>query len=219
MNEVVEAAKAPGVFSLDKFLVNVAYPKETIKVHTDAYGVNELLKLRAERDQLEAKVAAAMKAKKDQKRTSRTVGGDDPMDTSDIEAELETLQVKIDEWIEKIDGSELTFELQGMPPKIVDTITKKHFVDPKADYTNTTEEEERDYELIGKSIICVTNAEGDEDRTPFDTDRVKELRGKLLTEEYHKIVAGVAHVNLNGALFDQATDASFLGRRTDVAGK
>lgn len=217
MNDAVEAAKAPGVFSLDKFLIDLAYPEETVVVHTDAFAVNELLKLREERDALEAKLAAALKSNSG-KRTTRTVGGEDEGAQADITAELEALQAKIDEWIERVDSSALTFELRGMPPRIVEAITSKHFTDPKADYTGTPEEQARDYELIAKSVVAVTNADGAEDRTAFDPDRVKELRGALLSEEYYKIVAGVAHVNLNGALFDQATDASFLSRRSDVAG-
>lgn len=216
----VEAFKAPGTFSLDKFLVDAAYPTETVTVFTDAYSVNEYLKLQVERDRVNDKIKDAEESNRIAAREhQRTVGGDtgpELVDTSDLVILVNELEAKMAEWDDKVAKSGLVFEVRGMPPAIVELISSKYFTDRKKDYANTPEEDARDFELVAKSIIKVTGPDGSESTT-FYVDDVKLLKGKLVDGQYMKLIAAVAHVNLNGALFDQATDASFLSRRTNLA--
>ena len=216
----IEAFTKPGVFSLDNFLVDTAYPVEEVTVFTDAYSVNEYLKLADEKAKVEQKIKDANLLNSEAQRNhARTVGGDtgpDLLDTHDLEILVQELDIKMAEWDEKVSKSGIVFEVRGMPPGIVDTISAKYFTDRKKDYSNTVEEDERDFELIAKSIIKVTGPDGSA-TTEFDVDDVKILKAKLVDGQYMKLVGVVAHVNLNGALFDQATDASFLSRRSNLA--
>jgi hypothetical protein len=206
LNEVVENAQSHEVFSLDKLLSETAYPVEKVTVFTDAYSVNELIKLRAEREALE------LTSKR--KRTERTVSGE----TGGATAEVEKLTERIAEFDDKIGDSGLTFTIQGMSPATVDEINDKYFVDKTKNYDNSPEERERDMELIARSILSVENANGVVDPDPITPEKVAILRGRLIGNEYGKLVRAVAQVNLNGALFDQATDATFHSRRSNVAG-
>ena len=218
MSDTVEAAKAPGVFSLDQFLAGVAYPVEEVTVFTDAFSVNELLKLRGQRAEAEGKLAKAEQAKRSAKKEQRTISGDaEPTPVVDPET-LEALQDDIDKLDAQVAKSALHFKLRGMPPHIVEAVTKKHFTDPKKEYENTPEESARDYELVAKTIIGVTDVDGNTATEEITPEYVEKLKGALLSDEYGKIIRQVAHVNLNGALFDEATDASFLSGRSDVAG-
>lgn len=218
MSNPIDDAKAPGVFSLDKFLADVAYPEEEVTLFTDAYSVNELIKLRAKRDELISHAENLNNAPDD---GPRTIAGNDEGPVSKLKKELfETqaeLEKKIDELDDKVASSAITFHLRGMPQRIVEEITKKHFLDPSKDYSGTPEEEARDLELIAHSIVKVVDANGNEDTTPMTVERVIAVRGAVLPDEYLRLIKYVAHVNLNGALFEAATDASFLSRRADLA--
>jgi hypothetical protein len=220
LTETIDTAKAPGVFSLDKFLSDTAYPEEDVTLFTNAHAVNELIKLRVDYRELEDKLAAANKNKRDKNRTERTVGGEtfgDSQLREAMEDKLKALQEQIDVLDDEVAQSALTFKLRGMPPEIVEEVTNKHFVDPTKDYTGTPEEQERDFELIARSVVNVTNANGGVDSHAFAADDIKKIKGRVLGGEYLRLVQMVAHVNLNGALFDQAVDASFLGRRAHLA--
>lgn len=216
LSNPIDAAKAPGVFSLDKFLADVAYPEEEVTLFTDAYSVNELMKLRAKRDELQHQLENSVV-----ERGPRTIAGNEDTPAAKLKKELaetlEALQTQIDEYDDRVASSAITFHLRGMPQRIVEEITKKHFVEPNKDYSNTPEEDARDLELIAHSIVRVTDAQGNVDTSPMTVERVLAVRGAVLPNEYVRLVQHVAHVNLNGALFEAATDASFLSRRTDVA--
>jgi hypothetical protein len=219
--DAVSEAKTPGTFSLDKFLVDVAYPVENITVYTNAKAANELVNVRQARYDYEAGIAAAAKLANNQ----RTVGDDGYAVTSnaEIEAMQASFESKINALLDELKDSALHIELRGMAPEIVDIITEKYFTDKSKDYSGSPEENDRDHELIAKSIIKISDANGNvaapASGNVYDTDDVERLHGRLLAFEYYKIVQATAKVNLNAALFDQATDASFLGRGSDLAGE
>lgn len=226
MSETVEAAKAPGVFSLDKFLVDIAYPVEEVTVYTDAYSVNEKLKLSAEATRIDDKIALIRR--QDQEEAVAAAGGQrtisEPVEVVDtVPADLVAKQLEIVGKLEALESaiekSKLTLRLRGMAPHKVEELTKKHFEDDKKDYTGTTQETDRDFELIAQSIYQVTDSDDLVVMTTVTASDIEKLQGSLLAGEYYKIVTAVAHVNLNGALFEQATDAPFPSRRSNVAGK
>lgn len=216
MNDAVEAAKSPEVFDLNKFLSDSAYPVQDVTVHNDAYSVNEKLKVMERIAELQDEIKQAELAAK---KTQRTLGetanaATDPA----MSEELAKLHHQLDEWDAVIAKSAITLHLQGMPPEIVEQISAKHFPEVDKDYSNTPEEQARDYELIARTVIRITAADGSTSTAPLTGDDIKALRSKLLTGEYDKLVKAVSRVTLNGALFEIAADASFLGRRSDVAG-
>lgn len=219
MTDPIEAAKAPGVFNLENFLVNASYPVEEITIHVNAFAVNEKLKALKEAAALETRIAHAVKDERaDQKRTTRTVSGDAGKTSSTaLVEERDALQSVIEKWDAEVAKSALTLQLRGMPPYVVEAITTKHFSDKKKDYSGEPEETARDNELIAKSIIKMIDPDGNE-TTEVTPENIDALRNSLLEGEFGKIINATAHVNLNGVLFDQATDASFLGRRINLAG-
>lgn len=120
------------------------------------------------------------------------------------------LDAKIAELTEKIEKSKLTFELRGMPPGLVREL-----------YTAAEDDEdaEKDAEnkLIAGTIVAVRNATGARDAKVWDTEGVAKLRHFLKEGEFGKLIQGVVSVNFNATVFDQATDAGFLGGSPDVA--
>jgi hypothetical protein len=218
-DSAVEEAKKPGVFSLEKFLADISYPVEEVVVHTNAYAVNELIKLRARRQEVEDGLAKQEQAKR-AKKSERTVAGNEEFEEPGVNIKnLELIQYAIEQLDKTVADSALYFSLRGMPPHIVDAITKKHFTDPKKDYSNLPEESARDFELVAKTIISVKDSGGNFATEEVTPEYVEKLKGGLLEGEYAKIIRQVAHVNLNGVLFDQATDASFLSGRSYMAGE
>jgi hypothetical protein len=120
-------------------------------------------------------------------------------DTTDIDKQ-------IDELGDKIRKSSIIVHLKGMPPGIVQEIMGK-----EADDTA------KDNELIALTITKVTNHEGVEDTRTWDDAAVAQLRKFLKEGEFRKLVQEVAEVNLNAAIFDQATDAGFSSGDSDLA--
>lgn len=111
---------------------------------------------------------------------------------------------------EQITNSAMIFEFRGMPPGIVNEIIGGENETPE-------EAEAKDNALIAKSIVAVTNSKGAVDNHLWTEEQVAQLRSRMVEGEFAKLIAGVASVNFNGAVFDQATDAGFSGRRSDVA--
>ena len=214
MNDAVETAKSPGVFDLNKFLSDTSYPVQDVTVHGDGYAVNEKLKVMERIIELQEQIKSAETIAKAKQ---RTLGEEVPVDPKLTEA-LAELEVKITEWDAVIDASAITFTLQGMPPEIVEQISAKYFIDPKRDYTNSEEENNRDYEIMARTVIKITDFQGNVSTSVYAPEDMAALRKRLLEGEYNKLVQGVSRVTLNGALFEIAADASFLSRRTNVAG-
>lgn len=120
------------------------------------------------------------------------------------------LDERVTALIERIKASALTFTLQGMAPG---TVRELYSVEDDA-----TDEEALKAEngLIASTIKYVTRADGARDNRVWDADAVAKLRIFLKEAEVGKLVKGMIDVNFNAAVFDDATDAGFLGGSADV---
>jgi len=191
----VEAAQQPGTFDVLSFLEQVAYPTEKVVVFTDAASAEEYVKLNKERSALEAASKPDAEGK-----------------APDVASEVAELTVKIEELGEKIRKSSLIFNLRGMPPGMV-----RDVLDNEGTEDNPVTEQDRDNELIAMTIERVTDQNNNVDPRVWDQKTVAKLRRFLKEGEFGKLVTAVGNVNLNAAVFDQATDAGFSGRGTDLA--
>lgn len=129
--------------------------------------------------------------------------GPESYDPTMYDAEIEALT-------EKVKKSILTFELRGMPPGVVrDLYTVE-------DDNDIAAQENAQAKLIASTIVSVKNADGVADSRLWDAEAVKKLQRFLKEAEFGKLVKGVIDVNFNASVFDQATDAGFLGGSSDV---
>lgn len=120
------------------------------------------------------------------------------------------LTAKIAELTEKVKASALTIELRGMPPGMVRDLY---------DLPEDAEEQavrEAENKLIANTIVSVKNAAGSQDSRVWDSEGVEGLRRFLKEGEFAKLSRGVVNVNFNASVFDEATDAGFLGGSADV---
>ena len=144
----------------------------------------------------DAKSATALLALNEKRKTG------DAWDTSNDE-EMAALT-------EKVKNSVLVFDLRGMPPGIV------------RDIYDVTEELDKDAQelaeakLVASSIVRVSNVHGTVDSRVWDAEAVTKLKRFLKEAEFGKLVNGVINVNFNASVFDQATDAGFLGGSSDM---
>lgn len=129
--------------------------------------------------------------------------GEEKFDGSEYDA-------KIDELTEKVKNSILTFELRGMPPGLVRDLYDI------TDESDAEQAETAEAKLVASTIISVKNYAGTPDARVWDAESVKKLKRFLKEAEYNKLVKGVIDVNFNASVFDQATDAGFLGGSADV---
>lgn len=183
----IETAQQPGTFDVLSFVEATAYPTETVVLFQNVDAADKYVKLINERLELE---------------------GIEKKSPADKKA-IESLTVRIDELGEAIRQSSIVFDLQGMPPGVVQEILKRHETDE--------DDPNSDNELIAKSIKTVRNAAGAVDPRVWTEEDVRKLREHLKEGEFGKLVKGVGAVNFNAMVFDQATDAGFSGRRADVA--
>lgn len=127
-------------------------------------------------------------------------------DTTEIDAKVEAVGAKLSD-------SAIIFELRGMPPGVVQEFLKA----PANEEDVAAGDIERDNKLIAATIIGVSNSKGTQDSRIWQADDVAKLRKFLNEGEFSKLVGGVSSVNFNSAIMDQATDAGFSGRSSDVA--
>lgn len=125
-------------------------------------------------------------------------------------AETPELDAQIAELETAIKNSALTFELRGMPPGLVRELYNVEDGDEEA--ADGAEDK-----LIAGTIVAVTNAQGQRDVRVWDVEGVEKLRRFLKEGEFGKLIKGVVSVNFNATVFDQATDAGFLGGSADLA--
>ena len=121
------------------------------------------------------------------------------------------LDDRIDYLIEQVQASTIVFDLRGMPPGIVEEI---YPADDEADKKILMGRENK---LIAHTIVRAMNFEGVVDARVWDEAAVAALRKFLKEGEFAKLSQGVAAVNFNAVVFDQATDAGFLSRGSDLA--
>lgn len=191
MDTAIAEAQSPETFDVLSFLEQTAYPTETVVVHQDVKSADSYIKLHAQLQELEKE------------------------ENTDLDA-VNSLSDEITALGEKIKKSAIVFTLRGMPPGIVQQIVSPVGLDPELDTPQAAID--RDNELIARSIISVSNANGVKDETVWDAKKVAKLRTFLKEGEFGKLVKGVADVNFNAAIFDQATDAGFPGGSSDLAG-
>jgi hypothetical protein len=183
----VTQALEPGVFDVLSFIEKTAYPTERIVVFQNAKAADDYVKAVADRDA------------RDNSDDARTGGVPDP--------ETDPLTIRINELADQIRESSIVFDLRGMPPGFVGNILNKEDLN----------EIEKDDELIALSIVKVSNSRGEVDPRTWSREMVSKLRTYLKESEFAKLIRGVANVNLNSAIFDQAVDAGFLSGSSDVA--
>lgn len=118
---------------------------------------------------------------------------------------------RIEELTEKVKKSALKFSLRGLPPGLVQEIYNI------SEDASDSEARAAENKLIASTIVSVENATGAKDSRLWDEDAVEAFRKYLKEGEFAKVVKSVVNVNFNAAVFDQATDAGFLSRGSDVA--
>lgn len=133
-----------------------------------------------------------------------------------LELRDETDESRIKELQKQIADSALTFTLRGLAPKVVEVMMNKMNVNSKdiSDEERVKRFIESTDALTAATIVKVVTADGREDKRAWDTERAAALRGVLLQSEYEKLSEGVATVNFDGKLFDEAVDAGFSGGRS-----
>jgi len=184
----VDAAQEQGTFDVLSFIEGTAYPTDEVTVYTDVISGDLLLKARDKRNAL-----------------------DESPDTQKVkEPKYKALDVEIAELTAKVEASALKFSLRGLPPGIVQEIYGAE--------EDMTPEASRDAEnkLVASTISNVENAQGVRDPRVWDAESVAKLRHFVKEGEYARLVQGVVRVNFNASVFDQATDAGFLGGSSDV---
>lgn len=121
---------------------------------------------------------------------------------------------RIEELGNLIRESSIVFELRGMPPGVINDILKPDALDEEVTDEETAA---RDNDLIARTIVRATNHAGVADPRVWKAEDVAQLRKFLKEGEFGKLLKGVSDVNFKAAIFDDATDAGFSGRSTDVA--
>lgn len=122
-----------------------------------------------------------------------------------------TIDDKIAECIADVEASKLTFELRGLPPGITQEIFSVE--DDTPDEEVTAKEDN----LIASTIVRVVNASGSVDERLWKGEDVTRIRRFVKQGEFRRLATAVARVNFNAAVFDEATDAGFLGRGANLA--
>lgn len=189
----VETAISQDVFDVMAFIEGAAYPEEKVTVYTN--------------------VAAAVKYKKlADERLERDSHGNDDAEGSNAKR-IEELTAAMAEQANLIRESGITFVLKGISPgRISEMSTEALNEEGKVD------NEKFDTKVIAATVIGIENSKGVRDpRSEFSEDDIRKFRSMLKENEFAKIIDAVVKVNFDAAVFDEAVDAGFPERGTDLA--
>lgn len=201
--EAIDQAQSRGSFDVLAFIEETAYPTEKVVVFQDVASATEYVRLNDERAAKEIALA-----KRKQPGEIPTIP-EEPI----VEENTSELDAKIEELGEKIRKSSIVFELRGMAPGVLNDMLMAE--DPDND--NDKAAQKREDNVLAATIVGVENHEGIKDTRVWDAESINALRRNLKEGEFGKLVTAVARVNFNAAVFDQATDAGFSGRGSDLA--
>lgn len=214
VNAVVEEMKGDETFDLVEALNEVTYPKGEVKVYLDAAGAEELNEILQEISEL-ARQAAGFSAEAQGSMT-------DAPEKEALDAEIEVLQAREKELIQRVSGSALTFTMRGVAPAVwrilVKEVRRKNKPASKSDddvaEANEIQVEKLDNELVAAAIIKVTNSKGNSDERAFKVETVEKLRDKLLQSEWERLVDKANVLTFANSVFHnvKAADADFLSQ-------
>lgn len=211
----VEEMKEAGTFDLASALKGTSYPTDEVTIFLDGEAAHELNMVLAEISELGFQ-SAELGAKSN--------GGivDDP-EKVEVDEKIAELEARQKELIAEVLESALTFNLRGLGRKtwkvIIESWTRKS---KKFAKENGLEEEERidwandkiNAELIAKSIVKITNAQGQEQVGAVAVETIEDLQGSVLQSEFAKLLDTANNLTFANGLFSNAiaADADFLSK-------
>lgn len=214
VNAVIEEMKADETFDLVDALNQVSYPTGSVKVYLDAAGAEELNEVLQEISELGRK-ATEFSAEAQGSMT-------DAPEKEAIDAEIEQLQAREKELIEKVSGSALTFHMRGVAPEawriLVKEARRKNKPATKSEEDVQEAQEAQieylDNELVARSIVKIVNAKGNEDKRAVTAATVSKLRGALLQSEWERVLDKANTLTFANSVFHnvKAADADFLSQ-------
>lgn len=189
VNEAVElakAAQAKNVFNLADAIKGRAYPKAEVVIYLDDESAMQILDINKE------------------------------ILMSEDQDFIDAMYKKIEDLSNKIKESAVTFHMRGVGQQIVEEVLEDcnkayDTGNPKDDPTDNPGWL-KDYItiLVAKNIEKVVDSNGNVDSTPFDVEKVSELRLNIPQAEWKKLVEAMQKLTLAGGYFEQLTDAGFL---------
>jgi hypothetical protein len=178
--DLVKDTQKKGKFNLDEFLSGAGYPEDEVTIYIDSEHAYELTKIN------EALLTVL-----------------DPDEAAPLEARAKELA-------DLIVQSRVVFRMRGLSQAKVEEIQEQ-----VSKYVEETQEPELEnamviYSLLAESIVSVENAEGDVDETPFTSQRIKAIEGRIPAESWEKLVSTMHKMTLASGYFKGLTDAGFL---------
>lgn len=210
----VEELKSEEVFDLSAALRKASYPTDDITIYLDGEKAYELEAKLNEVSQVSYEAAA---------RSAAASGGitDDP-EKEALDAKVEELNAEVKELVKEITDSALTFKLRGLAPKqwrlIIKSWERKIRPETKAEIDVLEAEQERDEksnaEILAKSIVSVTDAQGRTFKGAYKIEQIEELHDTIVSEEFAKLMNLANVLTFANGRFNSviASDADFLSK-------
>lgn len=212
---LVVEAKQPGKFDLGSALKKASYPTDDVSIYLDGQKAHEYNVLVDEISELNFKAVTYSAA--------NTGGMTDAPEKEAIDEEIAELEEQQKAILAEIAKSTLTFRMRGCAPEQWRLIIKKwqregkkNFKDSDATEAEISEwvNERIDQEIIAKTIVKITDAEGNEDDGAVKLETVADLHGAIFQSEWTKLLNASNTLTFANNLFDQviAQDADFLSK-------
>lgn len=105
--------------------------------------------------------------------------------------------------VERVKGSALIFELQGLSQKAIKAIEDQADAKFGMDDDTAGKNDWRNKAFLAAHIARVTNAAGATDPNQWDAERVEEFEGVAPQEEYGKLFTKMLELTFKAAYFEQ----------------
>lgn len=200
VHAAVEAALNPEEFDVLDYVNNLPVATNTVKIYTNVGGARELAELLTKRQAILDKRDAEAKA-----------DGYSDLSIADNDRDTE-LDDEINELLEKLDETALTFHLKSVAPKLIRAIQTAAIA--KAD-KNWTEEQQANHntrttgEILAKAIDHVVLANGAVDNKPWDAERLQGFEEAMYVEQSKQLVSALYQIVYTGEVFDEVLSVDF----------
>lgn len=199
IQELVEEAMNPETFDVLSFISDQPVATDSVTIYTNVAKARKLHHLR---EQYEEAVAKRKKNTQDGKVDSLSIADDN---------EEAILDEEINELVEELEKTKLTFKMQTVSPKLVKSIEKKYLATMPKDNAVAEAEHNRkgNADILSRAISEVVRGDGAVDTSDWDADRLIDLEERLYDVQSTKLFTALYDMVNTGYVFTDALTTDF----------
>lgn len=198
---LVDEAMDTETFDVLEYLEGTPPAHDEVTIYRDVAGSRELDELVKQRE------AVLLRRRRDAER------GVETSTLAIVEADDDTeYDTAINELVDRLEKTALTFKLSTVAPKLVRSIEKSYQAKVKPEWTEeqtTKHIEKRNADVLSRAIVQVSRGDGAIDPTPWTAKRLLELEELLYPQQFERLLSALYDIVYTGQVIEDALTVDF----------